>query len=173
MSDWKKPEVWVAAYAAFVATLVAAFQIREWLTAGPRLRVVLIPDAKIIGGDPSTDENDLVSVSVTNVGTADTMITHLSVERRDPFYYFFFRKHYSTAWLIPNPQMKGYPPNIPHLLKPAHTWVGVIRNSGRLADGKLRNGDYCAVVTVSTSRKGIAKRIKLIGAKQNNQTHLF
>jgi hypothetical protein len=83
-----KPEVWIATYAACISTGALLIQFRNWLTSRPRLRVSLISDGLVIGGDPEFDERDLVIVNATNVGTAATMITNLAIEERYPFYYF-------------------------------------------------------------------------------------
>lgn len=31
------------------------------------------------------------------------------------------------SYIVPNPQLKGYPPNIPFDLEPAKKWTGVVR----------------------------------------------
>jgi hypothetical protein len=67
-----KPEVWIATYAACISTGALLIQFRNWLTSRPRLRVSLISDGLVIGGDPEFDERDLVIVNATNVGTAAT-----------------------------------------------------------------------------------------------------
>ena len=53
------PKDWVAIYAAVVSSTVAAFQIRQWLSAGPRLVVTITPEAEIIGAGQDIQESDL------------------------------------------------------------------------------------------------------------------
>ena len=33
----------------------------------------------------------------------------------------------TECYIIPNPQLMGYPPNIPSVLEPAKQWTGAIR----------------------------------------------
>jgi hypothetical protein len=56
----------------------------------------------VIGGDPATDERNLVIVNATNVGSADTMITDLTLEKRWPPYYFW-RRRPIAQYVITNP----------------------------------------------------------------------
>lgn len=154
--DWK-PEVYVAIYAACVATGALIIQVRNWAASGPRLHCTLISDGMVIGGDPQFDERDIVIVNATNVGTADTMITGLSVEQHFPFYYFW-RRRPVRSFMVTNPQLKGYPSNIPHLLSPAHTWTGVIRNRPDIVPN-LRDSDHYACIHVSTRGRPVRMRI--------------
>jgi hypothetical protein len=145
--NWN-PEVWVAIYAACVASGALLLQLRTWFMSGPRLRLSVISDGLIMGGDPQFDERDLVIVNATNVGTAATMIINLGIEERYPFYYFWRRRPIASL-IVTNPQMKGYPPNVPSLLEPAHQWTGIIRNRPDVIPN-LRNGDFYAVISTST-----------------------
>jgi len=74
-----RPEFWIAAYAAIVATGALVLGIRRWLEAGPRLRITLIPEGMTMGGGPDVDEDNLILITVTNRGEAATMITNLLV----------------------------------------------------------------------------------------------
>ncbi len=80
-----KPEVWVAIYAACVATGALLLQLRSWFVSGPKLRISVTSDGLIIGGGPEFDEDDLILVNATNVGTASAMVTNLIIEERFPF----------------------------------------------------------------------------------------
>jgi hypothetical protein len=155
--DWK-PEVYVAIYAACVSTGAMLIQFRNWLSSGPRLRCTVIPDGMVIGGGSMFDERDLVLVNATNIGAADTMITNLCIEQRWPFYYFW-RRRPIKAYVVPNPQLKGYPPNIPHLLEPARTWTGAIRKRQDYIEN-IRDGDHYVCIYVSTRTRPHRKRIK-------------
>jgi hypothetical protein len=152
--DWK-PEVWIAIYAACVSTGALLVQVRNWFASGPSLRIPVIPDGMIIGGDPQFDERDLVIVNVTNVGSADTMVTNLCIEERYPFYYFW-RRAAINYYVVTNPQMLGYPANVPQLLEPAHRWTGMIRNREDMPN----NGDHYVAVHVSHRTRPYLRRIK-------------
>jgi hypothetical protein len=154
--EWK-PEAFVAVYAACVSTGALLIQFRNWLASGPRLRCNLIPDGKVTGGDERFDESNIVLVSATNVGSADTMIMGLTLEQRWPFYYFW-RRRPIAVFVIANPQLKGFPPNVPSLLEPAHTWSGIIRKRADLIKN-IRDGDHYACVHVSTRKRPYRMRI--------------
>jgi hypothetical protein len=153
-----KPEIYVAIYAACISTGVALIQFRNWLVSGVRLRCTIIPDGMVIGGDPQFDERDIVLVNATNIGTADTMITNLTIEQRWPFYYFW-RKMAIKAYIVTNPQLRGYPANVPHLLKPAHTWTGVVRKRQDFIKN-IHDGDHYACIHVSTRQRPYRMRIQ-------------
>jgi hypothetical protein len=141
-----------------VATGALLLQLRTWFTSGPRVRISIISDGLIVGGNAEFDEDDLVLVTATNVGAAATMITNLTIEERYPFYYFW-RQASIKAYIVANPQLKGYPPNVPHLLEPAHQWTGVIRNRPDIIRN-LRDGDHYAVVHTTGRNPRRRRRIK-------------
>lgn len=157
MTDPGTITTWVAIYAACVSTGALFIQFWGWMTSGPRLRLSLISDGVVVGGNPEYDERDLVIVTATNVGTSATMIINLGIEERYPFYYFW-RREAINAYVIPNPQLKGYPHNIPQLLEPARQWMGVIRSRPDVIP-QLRNGDHYALVQTSYRRRPYRKRI--------------
>jgi hypothetical protein len=153
-----KPEVWVAIYAACVASGALLLQLRTWFTSGPRLRVSIISDGLIIGGGAEFDEDDLVIVNVINVGTATTMITNPTLQERFPFYYFW-RRASIKAYVVTNPHMKGYPRNVPQLLEPAHQWTGIIRNRPDIIKN-IRDGDHYAAVHTTSRKRPYLRWIK-------------
>jgi hypothetical protein len=157
--EWK-PEAWVAVYAACVSTGALLVQVRNWFASGPRLRISVISDGLIVGGDPEFDERDLVIVNATNVGAADTMITNLGIEQRYPFYYFWRRSAINT-FIVLNPQMLGHPVNVPQLLEPAHRWTGIVRNRPDVV-ANMRDGDHYVSLHVSHRTRPYLKRIRPI-----------
>jgi hypothetical protein len=116
--DWAKPEVIVAVYAAFVGTVALYLEVRRWFKTGPRLKITLMVDAMTIGGDPQFDEEDLIFVTVINRGNAPTMITNMLLWEMT--WWQKLRRRPNRTMIIPNPQLKGYPPNIPSELAPAN-----------------------------------------------------
>jgi hypothetical protein len=121
-----KPETWVSIYAAIVGTSAFLLNLKSWLDSGVRLTMSMIADGVVIGGDPRFEEKDIVIVSVTNRGDAPTMITHL-VLLELPTWWRRIRRRPTRTFIVPNPQLKGYPPNIPGELAPGKIWTGVIR----------------------------------------------
>jgi hypothetical protein len=97
------------------------------------------PTNGTIGGGPEVDEEDLIILYVTNRGDAETMITNMGLFEIGSWWRLpLFKITSSMSWwpwkifpeknyLIPNPQLKGYPPNIPSALEPSKRWTGAIR----------------------------------------------
>jgi hypothetical protein len=115
-----KPETWVAIYAAIVGTGALLLNFKTWFDSGVKLRLSLIPDGVVLGGDPKFDERDIIIVSVTNCGDAPTMITGLHFFEY-PSRWAYWRNRPSRRYLVPHPELKGYPPNIPQELARART----------------------------------------------------
>src|SRR4051812_4794897 len=122
-----KPEIWISIYAAIVGTGALLLNFKNWLDSGAHLIVSIVPDGIVFGGDPKHDEKDLVIVNVINRGQASTMITNLTIHKI-PSWYRLWRFRPVKSYLIPNPQLLGYPPNIPFDLEPNKRWTGVIRS---------------------------------------------
>jgi hypothetical protein len=121
-----KPEAWVAIYAAIVGTVAFILNLKIWWDSGPKLKVHLIPDGLTIGSGPDFDETDLILVTVTNRGGAATMVTNFGLFEIPSWWRrWFFRP--VKSYVIPNPQLKGYPPNVPSDLDPSKKWTGAIR----------------------------------------------
>ena len=163
MADWK-PETVIAIYAAIISTVAIAVQVRNYFASGVRLHLSLIPDGLTIGAGPEIDENDLVILTVTNRGTAPTMITSM-VLLEFPSYWQRLRLRPKKSAMIPNPQLKGYPPNTPSELFPAKNWTGVIRKKGPNVPD-LATGTYYAGVYVSTRNRPYLRRIPKPKSKQ-------
>jgi hypothetical protein len=143
MDDLK---AWIAIYAAIVATGALFLNIRTWFESRPRLRLTLIPDGMVIGGDPSTDERDVVIVTATNLGKTPVLITNLVIWEMTTWWRRL-RRRPSRAFVVTNPSIKGYEQNIPYLLEQARTWNGIARRRPEvIAD--LLTGDYYIGVSV-------------------------
>jgi hypothetical protein len=141
------PKTWVAIYAAIVATTALFLNIRAWIESGPRLKIGVIPDGLVIGGGEEFDERDLVIVNVTNRGKIPVLITNLLLFEM-PTLWSRWHNRPTRSMVVTNPQLKGYPRNIPGELAPAHIWTGVIRERPDTVP-ELRNGNF--YVGVSTS----------------------
>jgi hypothetical protein len=141
------PQSWVALYAAIVSTSALLLNLKTWLDSGIKLKVSLIPDGLIMGGDPQFDEKDLIIVNVINRGDAPTMITNLILMEM-PTWWARFRKRAARYFVVANPQLKGYPHNVPSELGPAKTWTGVVRHRQDVI-GDIRNGHFFVAVHAS------------------------
>lgn len=121
-----KPEVWVAIYAAVVGSCALLLNFKTWLDSGVKLKLSLISNGIVIGGDEQFDERDLVIVTVINRGDEPTMITSLCFFEI-PSWWRRIRFRPIKSYVVTNPQLKGYPPNVPSELAPSKSWRGVIR----------------------------------------------
>jgi hypothetical protein len=69
----------IAIYAALVASVVLVWDIIKWARKGPKLKLHVIVPAKIVNPDDEDGEGTYAFVTVTNVGTFPTTITHLGM----------------------------------------------------------------------------------------------
>lgn len=121
-----KPEIWVSIYAAIVGTGALLLNFKNWLDSGPRIKLSLIPEGIIVGGDPKFDDKDIVIVTAINRGNSPTTINNLQLHEM-PTWMSRLRRRPTRCFIIPNPQPKGYPPNVPFELAPFKSWNGVLR----------------------------------------------
>jgi hypothetical protein len=146
-SKQMKPETWVSIYAAIIGTSAFFLNFKAWFDSGVKLSIALIPDGVVAGGDPRFDDRDIVIVTVTNRGDAPTMITTL-VLFEFPTWWARLRRRSKNSYLIPRPELKGYPPSLPFELAPAKTWHGRLlksqNNIGDLETGKFWVGIYAS-----------------------------
>ena len=161
--EWHDPKTWVALYAAIVATTALLLNIRTWIEAGPRLKVNVIPDGMVIGGDAQFDETDIIIVNVTNRGRTPVLITNLLLWEM-PTRYARWRRRPTRTFVVSNTSLKGYPPNIPSLLEPARVWIGVARRSQDIIPD-LHDGNFYIGVCTSYRDKPILLRIRKPKAK--------
>jgi hypothetical protein len=159
-----RAETIVSIYAAIIGTCAFFLNLKNWWDSGPRLTLRLIPDGVVIGGGPSFDERDIVIVSAINRGSAATVITGLHVFEM-PTLKSRWRRKPTRCFLIPNPQLKGYPSNVPSELGPAKMWTGAIRKRADIIPD-LHTGTFCAAIYASHRDKPYLKRIPKMVAKK-------
>ena len=146
LNDWT-PQTWVAIYAAIVSTSALLLSTIQWFLSGPRLRLSLIPDGMVIAGDPQFDDKDIIIVNVVNCGNIPVLVTGLHV-MEIPSLWWRIRHRRKSAFVVTNPQLKGYPSNVPTELKPAQRWTGRIADwPDKIAD--LHTGTFYAALFVS------------------------
>jgi hypothetical protein len=80
-----------------------------------------------------------------------------------------WRIHPAKSYIIPNPQLKGYPDNIPSDLEPAKKWTGVIRKRPDLI-ADLRTGDFYTGIYASHRDRPYLIRIPKSKAKMPKGT---
>lgn len=162
-----RPEILVSIYAAVVSTAVAALQIRNYFRSGVRLKLSLNPDGMTIHEDPRFEETDLVIVTVTNRGDAPTTIQNMLLFEFRSFWQLW-RNRPTKTYVIANPQLRGFPPNVPGLLEPAKHWTGAIRKRADRIP-YLHTGHFYAGISASNRDKPYLVRIpKLENAPPND-----
>lgn len=149
---------WLTIYAAIVATGALLLNFKSWFESGVRLHATIIPDGMIIGaGETFDDEKDIIIVTVANRGRTSTMVTNLTLHRFDTFLQRV-RSRPVENYVVANPQLKGYPPNIPTELEPGKRWTGVVRKRpDQIPD--LGNGRYYVAVATTHKDRHVLKRI--------------
>jgi hypothetical protein len=158
---WTAPLESVAtAYAAIVATAAFALEVRRWLKERPKLDITFMPDAVMFtsgGSDEDEDENDeFLLVNVVNLGGATTTIEGLSLVEFTTFGRRWLRRP-NRSFIVPQPQPKGYPINVPSELKPNERWTGII--SKRSTEVDIETGIFYAQIAATHSKRTTLKRI--------------
>ena len=152
-------------YAAIVSTAALLLNFKSWFESGVRLHATLIPNGVVIGGDPSFDEKDLIIVTVTNRGRASTMITNLTLHRFDTVLQRL-RNRPAANYVVANPQLKGYPQNVPSELEPGKRWTGAVRKRPEEIPD-LESGRFYVSVSTTHKNQHLLKRIPRAKSKKN------
>lgn len=162
--EWKPDTSWIALYAAIVATSAFFLNLKSWFESGVRVRLSVISDGMIIGGDPAYDERDLVILTVVNRGDAPTMITTMVVLEINSWYQLW-RVRPAASYMIPNPQAKGHPLNVPADLDPGKKWTGFVRSRQDEPKRNFRDGWHYVGVYTTTRNRPYLKRIRRVMKK--------
>jgi hypothetical protein len=164
-----KIENWIAIYAALVGTIALSLELRRWFESAPRLSVNITPNGMVIGGGPEFDERNLVIVNVVNCGTIPILITSLDLYEM-PSWWRRRLKRPTRFFAIPNPQLRGYPSNLPGELDTAQRWTGAIRERPDVIPD-LHNGAFYVAVRISHHKRPYLRRIpKQAGPAKPEQT---
>lgn len=149
---------WLAIYAAIVATSALFLNFRTWLESRPRLHLSLLADGVTIGGGPDLDEKDLIVLTVTNRGREETMVRNMMLFKMESWYQRL-RVRPIKIYVISNPQLKGYPPNVPATVEPKKQWVGAIRRRNDDLGIDVHDGTYYAGIYTTHRSRPYLKRI--------------
>jgi hypothetical protein len=135
----------IAVYAAIVATGAFFLEVRRWMETGPRLRISVTSDMMLIGGDDDEDAR-YVMVSVTNIGSSPTTITHMVLGDFENLWSFLRGKR-RWATIVPYPNKNMQAPNIPYLLMPGTQWTGLaqLRSDTDLPRRRVNGWAYAGV----------------------------
>jgi hypothetical protein len=152
----EKTTLIIAGYAALIATGALFLEVRRWFESRPKLLIRLIPDGVVIGVGPQ-EEKELTIIYVVNRGTEPTTIENLILLEM-PTLWRRWKRRATRSFIIPNPQLTGYPPNIPFDLEPNKRWTGLIRKrQDKIAD--LQTGDFYVAIAASHTDRMVIKRI--------------
>ena len=147
--------IWVAIYAAIVATGALFLEIRRWVESGPRLHLTTSPNMQIL---PSIDEKSYVMVFVSNRGSVATTITNLGLRRYDNWWEKF-RKKPSEDLIITHPTIPGTDVGkLRHVLKPGSIWMSAMDQDHKMTE-RLNSGRFYVAVYVSHRNSPIVKRL--------------
>lgn len=131
LQDWG---MWVAIYAAFVATGTLFLEVRRWVEGRPRLHLSVMQHAQLVNVPGIDPDNTYLSVSVSNRGALPTTLTHFAfIEFPNPWVYLcrlpgFWacvrRKHKRLAVVV-DPSLRGaVGERLPYELSPGGRWSG-------------------------------------------------
>ncbi len=144
MLNW---EVWVAIYAAIVATGALFLEVRRWVEGKARLHLNVMQNARAVNV-PGTEENTYLHVTVVNRGAMPTTITHMTFQEF-PTFIARLRRKPSKAAFVANPNLPGTGEGqLPYELSPGARWGGAALQSEELnvwiAGGRLYLGIHAS-----------------------------
>ena len=145
----------VAWWGAILATIVFAWDIYKWKTAGPKLRVTVHTGMETINM-PQYDGKTVISVNVSNYGDRPTTITHLGYLWFSSF-WGRIRKRPNKAFVIPNPSDVHV---LPYELKQGNLWTGIAIQDENVAQMANAGRLYC-VLYHSHSERPIYRRVSI------------
>lgn len=147
---------WIAIYAAIVATGALFLELRRWFESGPKIVVRARPGMSLVGL-AGIEKKGMLIVNATNRGDAPTTVTTLAVLEYTSL-WARWRNRPARSFIIPRPQLEGYPPNLPHVLKIGEQWTG-IGNDRTEETGDLQTGKMFAAVYTTDREKPYLARI--------------
>jgi len=123
-------------WGAATGTFAVLWEVFRWLNEGPKLRISASTNMQIIQPGVGVQPEKLVSVTVRNVGTSATTITHLC----GCIYKGWFarlRKRPASLFVITT----GPESPVPFKLEPGCTWSGTALQS-QLEEAMTKSGAY-------------------------------
>lgn len=145
----------LAWWGAVLATIVFAWDIYKWKTAGAKLSLSV--QAGMRGfNTPEFGDSDLIVASVANVGDRATTITHMAMLHY-PNFLSWLRGKPAATFLIPQPSTVN---PTPYMLAPGGTWLGVgLQDSN--TEQMAKNGRLYCHIYHSVSSRPVKARVKI------------
>ena len=147
-NDW---QVWVAVYAAIVATGALFLEVRRWFESGPRLYLMASTNMIFVGGGADRSIR-YACISVSNRGSLPTTITNLCLLQYDNWWRKFRNKPIKSA-VVRDPSL-GRPNygQIPCRLEPGKEWSGFIEQNNELNEWINTGHLYAAIFATHQDR---------------------
>lgn len=143
----------VALWGAILSTIVLAWDIYKWRTAGPKLRVSVQPNMESFNM-PQYDGETLILTNVSNYGDRSTTITNFVL-----LYYknlwSLIRGRNDKGLIVPNPSVAQ---PLPYELKQGTIWNGVSIQNAEVECMSQQGYLMCALYH-SHSAKPIMRRL--------------
>ena len=147
--------LWIAGYAAVVATFVLGWDAYKWLASGPRVEITASTGMKTFGGavpDPLT----YISITAYNVGDQPTTITNLGgMHFETRWRAYISRRKPSLAFVVNEPSQAQ---RIPYRFDVGDQWIGLVEQTDELI-GKAKSG-YLFMI-LYTARGGRGHRVRI------------
>ena len=147
----------LAIWGAITGTLAILWDVYKWKMTGPKLRITVSLNMKMLP-DPrrvATDPNVYVLVHATNVGTSKTTITHLAIASFTSVWKQIVAKPETQAIVLHHHTLSS---PIPKLLDVGEVWTGMILRNQELEQLGKNKRLFCCVYH-SSSKKPASKRI--------------
>src|SRR5258708_29912765 len=135
-----------------------AAKFQEPLCFRPAIQIESDPRGGYCG--PRSAEKDFVLLTAVNRGNSPTTINTLQLHEM-PTWLSRLRRRPTRCFVIPNPQLKGYPPNIPFELGPFKGWNGVLRKRQDYVPDLYTGTFYTALYTTHRDKPYLARIPKL------------
>ena len=147
----------VVIYSAVLSTLVAGWQVYIHFRSGPRLRVSVGANRKLVGHG-HVDPKTYIVVNATNVGTADTTIEGVGMYAYENQWKRFRRQQSQSFYIV----MTSAPGNVvPHVLEPGKKFMGLANQTEDVV--KLSHEKLVYIgVSHSMAKKDILVRLEPI-----------
>lgn len=141
-------------YAAFIATVVLAWDVYKWKRTGPRITGTAYAGWRAIGY-PEMEGRDLIYVNIANAGDQPTTLGQWGMVWKPPRKLLWGKKKVESFLAKGGPGDLG---RVPKRLEPGDTWQGVGTQTKEL-DKLLSSGRFYIWLQFSHKSKPVLIRI--------------
>lgn len=143
----------LAWWGAVLATVVFLWDVYKWRTTGPRIRMTVQADIKILG-DPELEGRTYILVQATNFGDRPTTLEQMSFAWYANWWRYIRRKP-DAQFVIKNP---GCGRSFPYKLEVGERWDGMANQEGEAIELSKRGYLFCSL-SHACSKRPVNKRI--------------